>query len=328
MLKKPAGRAAEAAARERATRRRSSCGRSCATPSTTPPCTWRPSPTRARDVDFAMRWGFGMQQGPFELWQAAGWQQVAELGQGRHRRRQGAVAARRCRHWVFDGPVAEAGGVHTPKARGAPSQQALRAAQRAAGLLRASISPRTCSARARDGALKRGTEVFRNDDDPHLDAGRRGAHRQHHLQAAPRSARPSPRACVKAVELAEAGYKGLVIWSPDDVVLGRRQPRSDAAGVHEVAAPRASRPRSRSCRTRCCGCATRRCRWSRAMRGMALGGGCELAVHCAAPRGGDGELRRPGRSRRRPDPGRRRPDLHRAPRRRDGGGRQRATPTS
>ena len=32
----------------------------------------------ARDVDFALRWGFGWQQGPFELWQAAGWQQVAQ----------------------------------------------------------------------------------------------------------------------------------------------------------------------------------------------------------------------------------------------------------
>ena len=31
----------------------------------------------ARDVDFAIRWGFGWQHGPFELWQAAGWQQVA-----------------------------------------------------------------------------------------------------------------------------------------------------------------------------------------------------------------------------------------------------------
>lgn len=29
-----------------------------------------------RDVDFALRWGFGWQQGPFELWQTAGWQQV------------------------------------------------------------------------------------------------------------------------------------------------------------------------------------------------------------------------------------------------------------
>jgi 3-hydroxyacyl-CoA dehydrogenase len=31
----------------------------------------------ARDVDFAIRWGYGWNQGPFEIWQAAGWQQVA-----------------------------------------------------------------------------------------------------------------------------------------------------------------------------------------------------------------------------------------------------------
>ncbi|MBK9160532.1 MAG: 3-hydroxyacyl-CoA dehydrogenase/enoyl-CoA hydratase family protein [Nitrosomonadales bacterium] len=31
----------------------------------------------ARDLDFAVRWGFGWDAGPFEIWQAAGWQQVA-----------------------------------------------------------------------------------------------------------------------------------------------------------------------------------------------------------------------------------------------------------
>ena len=31
----------------------------------------------ARDVDLAMRWGFGWKLGPFETWQAAGWSQVA-----------------------------------------------------------------------------------------------------------------------------------------------------------------------------------------------------------------------------------------------------------
>ncbi len=31
----------------------------------------------ARDVDFAIRWGYGWKLGPFESWQAAGWQQVA-----------------------------------------------------------------------------------------------------------------------------------------------------------------------------------------------------------------------------------------------------------
>src|SRR5207342_3743534 len=31
----------------------------------------------ARDVDFAIRWGYGWNLGPFETWQAAGWQQIA-----------------------------------------------------------------------------------------------------------------------------------------------------------------------------------------------------------------------------------------------------------
>ncbi len=31
----------------------------------------------ARDLDLAMRWGFGWQRGPLELWQAAGWSRVA-----------------------------------------------------------------------------------------------------------------------------------------------------------------------------------------------------------------------------------------------------------
>ncbi len=31
----------------------------------------------ARDLDFAIRWGFGWDKGPFEIWQSAGWRQVA-----------------------------------------------------------------------------------------------------------------------------------------------------------------------------------------------------------------------------------------------------------
>jgi 3-hydroxyacyl-CoA dehydrogenase len=32
----------------------------------------------ARDVDLAIRWGFGWQAGPFETWQAAGWKDIAQ----------------------------------------------------------------------------------------------------------------------------------------------------------------------------------------------------------------------------------------------------------
>ena len=40
----------------------------------------------ARDLDLAIRWGFGWSVGPFETWQAAGWQQSGRLDARRHRR--------------------------------------------------------------------------------------------------------------------------------------------------------------------------------------------------------------------------------------------------
>lgn len=53
-----------------------------------------------RDVDLALRWGFGLAQGPFELWQAMGWREIAN-------RLRGAIAAgdtlvdRPLPDWVF-----------------------------------------------------------------------------------------------------------------------------------------------------------------------------------------------------------------------------------
>ena len=67
----------------------------------------------ARDIDLAMRWGFGAKLGPFELWQQAGWLQVAgwiseDIAAGK------ALSSAPLPDWVFNGPVADAGGVHTP----------------------------------------------------------------------------------------------------------------------------------------------------------------------------------------------------------------------
>lgn len=56
----------------------------------------------AREIDLAMRWGYGWQQGPFETWQSAGWSEVAkhiaadiEAGE--------AMAATPLPGWVLDG---------------------------------------------------------------------------------------------------------------------------------------------------------------------------------------------------------------------------------
>ncbi|HAT30186.1 MAG TPA: 3-hydroxyacyl-CoA dehydrogenase, partial [Janthinobacterium sp.] len=67
----------------------------------------------ARDIDFAMRWGFGWNVGPFETWQASGWTQIAtwineDIASG------AALCDAPLPAWVFEGQVAEKG-VHTPE---------------------------------------------------------------------------------------------------------------------------------------------------------------------------------------------------------------------
>jgi 3-hydroxyacyl-CoA dehydrogenase len=65
----------------------------------------------ARDVDLAIRWGFGWQMGPFETWQAAGWKQIArwiadDIGAGK------TLTSAQLPDWVGAGIASE--GVHTP----------------------------------------------------------------------------------------------------------------------------------------------------------------------------------------------------------------------
>ena len=62
----------------------------------------------ARDVDFALRWGYGWSLGPFETWQAAGWQTVADWIADDIRAGK-AMSDAALPNWVFDGRT----GVHS-----------------------------------------------------------------------------------------------------------------------------------------------------------------------------------------------------------------------
>lgn len=86
-------------------------------------CTLESIADNARDLDLAIRWGFGWTQGPFELWQAAGWQTVAgwiaeDIAAGR------SMAAAPLPGWVT-----EAGrtGVHDAHGAWSPAARAMRA---------------------------------------------------------------------------------------------------------------------------------------------------------------------------------------------------------
>ncbi len=231
----------------------------------------------ARDIDFAMRWGFGMTQGPFELWQEAGWKQVAEwvkadIDAGK------ALSNAPLPAWVFEGPVAANAGVHTPEGSWSASQGRYVPRSRLPVYER-QLFPESVIGSGATPALKAGTELFRNEElrvwtlDGEVVIASITA-KLHLISPAVTDG------LLKAVDIAESQYKGLVIWSPDDVFsaganLESLMPVFMKSGAKGIA------PEEKKLQD-----AMLRIRYAQvpvvaAIRGIALGGGCELAVYAA-----------------------------------------------
>jgi 3-hydroxyacyl-CoA dehydrogenase len=228
----------------------------------------------AREVDLAMRWGFGMSQGPFELWQAAGWSQVArwvqeDIDAGK------ALSRAPLPSWVFDGPVAEKGGVHQPEGSWSAAQGRFVAPARLPVHERQRF-PESVAGLGAD-PLKSGTEEFRNEElrawSPDGEVLVASITAKLHLIS------PAvTEGLARALEIAEAKYQGLVIWSPDDVFsaganLESLLPVFMKLGSKGIA-PEVQKLQSLMLRLRYAAVPV-----VAAMRGIALGGGCELAAY-------------------------------------------------
>ena len=231
----------------------------------------------ARDVDLAMRWGFGVKQGPFELWQEAGWREVAAMVQedidaGR------ALCKAPLPAWVFSGPVADAGGVHTAEGSWSASagrfiarrslpvyaRQHFREDVRGSGAALAADTGRTLH---EDDAIRLWTL-----DDAVLIAS---------IKTKMHAISPDVvEGLVQAVDLAEKDFDGLVVWSPDEMFsagadLQAMLPAFMVAGISAIDGAEHEMQQ-----------AMLRLRYASvpvvsAIRGLALGGGCELAVYSA-----------------------------------------------
>ena len=231
----------------------------------------------ARDVDFAMRWGFGMKQGPFELWQEAGWLDVAKMIQedidaGK------ALSKAPLPDWVFKGPVADAGGVHQPQGSWNPATQTFEP-KRVLPVYQRQHFPEVVLGSQAQGFETAGKTLHEDDairlwtlDDQVVIAS---------IKTKMHAISPDVAEGLQmAVDLAEKDYQGVVIWSGDEPFsagadLQAMLPAFMTVGVSAIDEAEAHLQQTML-----------KLRYANvpvisAIRGLALGGGCEIAVHSA-----------------------------------------------
>ena len=227
----------------------------------------------ARDIDFAMRWGFGMKQGPFEIWQEAGWKQVAEwvkadIDAGK------AITSTPLPAWVFDGRD----GVHTPQGSWSPAKktyvpqrelpvykrQFFREDVVGSGAVSADTAGKTLF---EDAAIR----LWTLDDEVVIASIKSKMHTISGEVTA---------GLAKGLQLAEEGYKGLVIWSQDGPFsagadLQSMMPAFMSGGGKAIA------PFEKQLQDFMLSLRYSNVPSVAAVHGLALGGGCELAVHAS-----------------------------------------------
>jgi 3-hydroxyacyl-CoA dehydrogenase len=227
----------------------------------------------ARDLDLGVRWGFGWREGPFETWQSAGWKATADAIKADIEAGK-SMASAPLPAWVFDGRA----GVHTPQGSYSAKTNTLKPR---------STLPVYGRQHFPEPVLgedwPQGKTVFETDAVRMWTTAAPGSDDVAVLSFKSKASALGPdvvEGIIEAVGRAEAGYKGLVIWQP-------KPPFSAGANLNGVMALA-----EKADFTGLEGFIARFQQMTAALKyalvptvaavnGTAVGGGCEIAMHCS-----------------------------------------------
>ncbi len=235
----------------------------------------------ARDIDFAMRWGFGWNVGPFETWQTAGWAQIAtwineDIAAG------SALCKAPLPAWVFEGKVAEKGGVHTPEGSYSALSDSFVPRSSLPVYQRQQFRAPVFGCGAADGKSA-GSTVFEDESVRLWHSGDEVL-----VISLKTKMHVIGEGVIKGLQMAlaeaEKNFKGLVIWNTDAADNGAFSAGADlkaALPLFMEGGAKAMEPGVKLLQDTFMSIKYSNVPVVAAVAGLALGGGCELALHAS-----------------------------------------------
>lgn len=224
----------------------------------------------ARDLDLAMRWGFGWSLGPFETWQAAGWETIAkalaeDIAGGR------AMSSSPLPAWVR-----QRSGVHEVAGSYSPATGRLHGRSELPVYRRQLFPERVVGEQIDPGVTVWENEGVRFWHLPEVDPGIAIVSVKSKNHTLGRAVVVGLR---EAVRRAESGFDGLVLWHEPPFAFGANLKEVMAAvdaGQFEAIEGFVAEFQQTGMMLK-----TAQVPTVAAVQGMALGGGCEFQMQCA-----------------------------------------------